>query len=93
MALFSTTNLKDFDAIGGIKRNIKLGDKIYSGEEQALTVKNILNNNRLYATHRTIDVSGKNVHEFTIKIKPEVVIPVVNIERLLNPHYEIELAC
>jgi hypothetical protein len=93
MALFSSTNLKAFDEVGNVKTHIKLGDKIYTGDEQAPTIRNILNKYQIFAAQRTVDVAGKNVHEFTISLKPvEHVVAEKQIGYLLQPHYEVELA-
>jgi uncharacterized protein (DUF1786 family) len=93
MALFSSTSFKAFDEVGGVKKHIKLGDKIYTGDDQARTIRDILNKYQIYAAQRTIDVAGKNVHEFTISLQPtEQVMPEKQIGYLLQPHYEIDLA-
>lgn len=93
MALYSTTNLKAFDEVGGVEKHIKLGDKIYTGDEHAQTILNILNKYKIYAAQRTVDVAGKNVHEFTIRLKPiEQPARELQINHLLLPHYEVELA-
>lgn len=91
MALFSTKSMKDFDKCGVVKRNVKLGDRIYAGEDNADAIAIILSKNKYFYTQKTIDVAGKNVHEFTIKLKP--VLQLVPKEDLLLPaHYEAELA-
>jgi hypothetical protein len=93
MALFSSSSFKAFDEVGGVKKHIKLGDKILTGDEQAHTIRDILNKYQLYAAQRTIDVAGKNVHEFTISLKPvEEQVHEKQISYLLQPHYQIELA-
>ncbi|WP_374949712.1 hypothetical protein [Mucilaginibacter sp.] len=95
MALFTTINIRDFDEAGAVKKNVKLGDKIYTGDDQAYMVQSILNKYNLYAAQRTIDVAGKNVHEFTIRLRPVEQIdfmPTIQIDHLLQPHYEVELA-
>ena len=92
MALFSTTNMKAFDEGGLVKRNVKLGDRIYTGEDNADSIATILSKHKYYYTQKTIDVAGKNVHEFTIKLKPVLQL-VPKDELLLEAHYEAELAC
>jgi hypothetical protein len=93
MALFSSSSFKAFDEVGGVKKHIKLGDKIFTGDEQAHTIRNILNKYQIYAAQRTIDVDGKNVHEFTISLKPtEQALPQKQLGYVLQPHYQIELA-
>lgn len=93
MALFSSTSFKAFDEVGGIKKHIKLGDKILAGDEQAHIILHILNKYQIYAAQRTIDVAGKNVHEFTVILNPgEQAVQDKAVGYLLQPNYEIELA-
>jgi hypothetical protein len=93
MALFSSTSLKAFDEVGGVKKHIKLGDKIFTGDEQAHSILNILNKYQIQAAHRIVDVAGNNIHEFTICLTPvEQVVHEKQVSYLLQPHYEVELA-
>lgn len=92
MALYSTKNMKDFDECGVVKRNVKLGDRIYTGEGNADFIAIILSKNKFFYTQKTIDVAGKNVHEFTIKLKPLLQL-VPKEDLLLAAHYEADLAC
>jgi hypothetical protein len=93
MALFSSTSFKAFDEVGGVKKHIKLGDKILAGDEQAHIILDILNKYQIYTAQRTIDVAGKNVHEFTVSLNPvEQAVQDKPIGYLLQPHYQIELA-
>jgi hypothetical protein len=93
MALFSSTSFKAFDEVGGVKKHIKLGDKIFTGDEQAHAIRNILNKYEIYAAQRTIDVDGRNIHEFTISLKPaEQAVSQKQIGYLVQPNYQIELA-
>ena len=89
MALYSTKNLKAFDEVGDLEKHVKLGDKIYTDDENVQTIKNILNKCRMCAVHRSVDIAGKNVHEFTIRLEPvEQPTLETQFDHLLLPHYE-----
>ena len=92
MAQFTAANIKALEQAGGVGKLIKLGDKIYTGDEHVDAIRSIIKKYQMSYFQRTIDMAGKNVHEFIIKIKAaEQPIPQQIEHLLLEPHYEAEL--